>query len=277
MRLLAIGDLHCGSLWGLTPPGYRREDAPWADTLWRYYCEALADNGPYDAVIANGDLIDGPGRKETDGHLTTDIGKQTRMAVTALQQTGCDRMYIIRGTGYHTDHGGALEDYVADAIGAQVSDELRLEVYGRKLHVRHVVGRSDTPYGQQTQLAKEQVNDILRGVFDEYEDADVIIRSHVHYCVRSGVADGARGIVREAITLPALQLRGPGGTAFTRRLRTWLYHVGITTVDIDEAGRVDIRPHIFPIRLFEKREYECLTPTQSQSRSQKKSKPALTQ
>lgn len=255
MRILIASDFHSGHLLGLTPPPHHY---PYQETLWSYYVDAVQDNGPYDAAIFNGDLIDGPGKKETTHHLTTDTRKQVKMAIQAIEAAQAPTNFIVKGTGFHTDTDGNDEEFIGDAVGCSVQDELRLEIHGRKLHARHVVGRSDIPYGQYTQLGKELINDLLQAEFEGYEDADILIRSHVHYCVRIGVADGIRGVMREAITTPALQLRGPLQSGFTRKLRTWLYHVGITVINI-EPGRLDIRPVILPITTYQRREYTCLT------------------
>lgn len=275
MRILAIGDFHAGHLLGLTPPKFQRHDTPYARTLWDYFTAAVRDRGPWDVVIANGDLVDGPGRRDTTKHLTTDMHAQTDMAVEALRQTECSDIRIVRGTGYHTDYSCNFEDFVADALGVPAYDDLPLEIHGRRFHFRHHVGRSDIPYGQYTQLGKEKINEALQAEFEGYDAADVIVRSHVHYCVRTGVADAHRGIMREAITLPALQLRGPEQSSYTRQLRTWLYHVGITEIVVSPDGLVWMQPHPLPIVHYAPRRYECLTPTtgsRSLSRSRKTSR-----
>ena len=261
-RIIVESDYHSGHLLGLTPPewwsDYNRE---WARALWDAR-KAFLDQLPrVDDHVINGDAIDGPGKKDTAAHLTTDIIDQVQMAEQAALMVRARRRWVVKGTGFHTDSGGNLERPFATAIGTTAEDELRLEIHGRKIHLRHVVGRSDIPYGQYTQLGKDMINDLLQGEFEGYPGADLLIRSHVHYCTRVGVADAVRGLMREAITTPALQLRAPLQSEYTRKLRTWLYHVGLLLIEIDKTGEVFLRPHIIPIRLTapSAREYTCLT------------------
>ena len=259
-RLLVISDMHCGNVSGLTPPEYWRADLQETQKpFWDFYTGAIDQIGPVDAVVCNGDAIDGPGRKGTTHHLTTDVGTQAEMAARVIEYPKTKRKFIVRGTGFHVDGDTAYEDYVAAQFGIDAQDELRLEAHGRKLHFRHVVGRSDTPYGQYTQAAKEMVNETLQAEFEDYQGADILGRAHVHYCVKISIADGATGRMREAFTNPCLELRGPKISGFVRGLRTWLYHVGFTLIEIDRTGEAFIRPIILPIKQYMPRGYQCLT------------------
>jgi hypothetical protein len=225
------------------------------------YTGFLEELGKVDAVVFNGDLIDGEGKKDTAAHLTTDITEQMDMAEEAISIVNAGKRFFVRGTGFHTDASGNLEQKIANRFGTDAHDDLRLKIHGRKLHFKHVVGRSDTPYGQHTQLQKDLINDVLQSEFEAYDAADVIVRSHVHYCVESGIGDQDRGIMRKAITTPALQLRGPVQSEFTRKLRTWAYHVGVLLIEIDKTGEVYFRPRFFPIKIYSPKErvYNCLT------------------
>jgi len=253
--------MHAGHLLGLTPPEWHREDCKsWQVPAWNFYADAVKQIGRVDELIVNGDAIDGPGYKETTSHLATDVGEQALMAERIIMLPKADRVHIVRGTGFHTDGHTAYEDQIAREFGIKAQDELRLEIYGRRIHVRHVVGRSDIPYGQQTQMQKELINDILQSEFEDYQAADILLRAHVHYCFEVRTADSARGIMRTVYTAPALELRGPKQSSFTRRLRTWKYDFGFTLIEIDPKSReAFIRPILMPIKNYAKREYTCLT------------------
>ncbi|WP_143305506.1 hypothetical protein [Marispirochaeta aestuarii] len=259
-----INDMHCGHLLGLTPPDWHRNDCTsWQIPAWHFYQSIVEQIGPVDDLIVNGDAIDGPGKKETTSHLTTDIGEQCRMAEQIISLPKADRIHIVKGTGFHTDGDTAYEDILAGAFGLKAHDELRLEVYGRKIHVRHVVGRSDIPYGQQTQMQKELINDILQAEFEDYQSADILLRAHDHYCFKVETADSRRGFMRIVYIAPALQMRGPRQSSFTRKLRTWKYDFGISLIEIDQKSReAFIRPFLMPIKHYARREYLCLTEEQ---------------
>ena len=260
-RAIMINDTHCGHKLGLTPPDWHCDQyRAWQQPAWDFFSKTLKQIGKVDALFVDGDSIDGPGYKNTQSHLTTDIGEQVTMAVQAIEQVNAKRKYIIRGTGFHTDGHTAYENFIADAYGVEAYDELRIEIHTRLFHIRHVVGRSDIPYGQQTQMQKEIINEILQGEFENYKAADVLLRAHVHYCFEVRTADSARGIMRHVYTAPALQLRGPQQSAFTRKLRTWKYDYGITLIEVDPKSKeVFIRPLLMPIKNYMRREYQCLT------------------
>ena len=262
-RLLMISDLHSGHLLGLTPPEYHCEKYPWQKSLWYWYLAAIEMIGPVDDLVVNGDAVDGEGKRDTAAHLTTDVRKQQEMAIHAIEKIRYNRIHIVRGTSFHVDGPMSYEDDIADAFGTKANDDIRLEIYKRLHHYRHVVGRSDTPYGSHTQIQKEVINDILQGEFENYPSADVLGRSHVHYCDGTWEADQTRGIVRHAFTSPALQLRGPIDSAFTRKLRTWKYHAGVILVETAKNGEVFIRPLIMKQTMEQRREYICLTEEES--------------
>lgn len=256
-RIAVTNDQHCGDKLGLTPEEFHCEEyRPFQKPAWDFYCNASEQIGTVDLHVANGDLIDGPGKKDTTHLLTTDIKVQQKMAIRAIEQIDAKRRVIVRGTGFHVDGDKSYEDDVSDALGCPIYDEFRPEIYGRLFHFKHAVGRSDTANGAFTQMAKEQSNDILQGEFEEYPSADVLIRAHVHYCYMASSADSSRGIMRHVYTAPALQLRGPQQNSFVRKLRTWKYDYGFTLIEVDKKTKeVFIRPILMPIKKYNKREY----------------------
>jgi hypothetical protein len=263
-RLILISDLHCGSVTGVTPPQYQTEsNRAWLGPFWERLQSAAAQLGTVDTLVANGDLIDGPGRKDSTKHITTDLLEQAEWAAETLSLFKARRRFVVRGTGYHTDSGGSIEDVVAKILDCPVSDELRLDHWGTLSHFRHVVGRSDVPYGQYTQAGKEMINDTLQAELEDYEAADLLGRSHVHYSTGAWRWNTSRGRRQEVFTNPALQLRGPSQSSYVRQLRTWMYHVGFTVIDYGDDGSWVVAPVIFPIQIYWQgaREYLCLEST----------------
>lgn len=259
-KILVESDYHVGNLAGLTPPSMFREDCrSWQEPFWNWRQETLRQIGPVDDHILNGDLVDGEGKKGAAYHLTANVKKQQEGAIENMEQVKAKRRHVVRGTGFHSDSGLPFEDAIAEAFHTEATDDLRLEANGRKIHARHVVGRSDTPYGQYTQVAKELTNELMQSNFEGYEPADVLIRAHVHYHALVSVGDGVSGHPRVAFTNPCLELRGPVSGPYVRKLRTWLYHVGMTLIEISESGEVFVRPIIYPLERYIDRGYKCLT------------------
>ena len=259
-RILVTNDSHCGDKLGLTPEEWHCEEYKhFQKPSWYFYLNAIEQIGHVDLHVNNGDLLDGPGYKDTTHLLTTDISEQQKMAEMVLSAVSSDKKVLVRGTGFHSDGHKAYEDDVANSLGCMIYDEYRPEIYGRHFHFRHVVGRSDTPYGSHTQLQKEMTNEIMQAEMEEYKSADVLIRAHVHYCYQASMADSSRGIMRHVYSAPALQMRGPMQNAFTRKLRTWKYDYGVTLIEVcKETKEVFIRPLLMPIKKYNRREYTCL-------------------
>jgi len=227
------------------------------EPFWQFWTSALKQIGRVDLAVFNGDLIDGPGRKDSTKHVTTDLGEQVSMAVEIVQAVKADRKKIVRGTGFHVESGTNFEDIIARELRLKACDEYRAEVYGRRLHWRHVVGRSDIPYGQYTQAGKELTNEQLQAEMEDYPAADILLRAHAHYCVGISQLHGATGMLRQVWVLPGLQLRRPV-SAYVRGLRTWMYHVGVTLIEVEPSGEVFVRPICFPIREYAAIKYDAL-------------------
>ena len=251
--------MHCGHVLGLTPPQYQSdENREWLGALWQFYNDTLCQIGTVHVHVFDGDALDGHQEKDPSALLKPMINVQTDMAEESIRLVRARKRYIIRGTGYHTDRQCSYEQYVADALNCDCLDDLRLEVSGCRLHFRHVIGRSDTPYGQGTPAYKEIINEMLAADLEDYDAADVLGRAHTHYATGVWSANGKTGRLKQAYTGAGLQLRGPTQSKFTRGLRTWMYHVGMTLIEIEPSGEAVVRPIIFPIQLYAPKEYICL-------------------
>ena len=255
IRILVSSDFHSGHALGLTPPDlHTRKTRPFALPLWDYWTEAARALGRVDIHVFNGDLQDGPGKKETIGLITTDVEEQADMAAEAARVFKASHRYITYGTNFHSVSTLSHENLVAKALGCDIFEILRLKVRGVRMNFRHVVGRSDIPYGQTTQIYKEMVREELISLVERYDAADVIGRSHVHYDFEVRHRD------KRAFTTPCMQLPNPDkdGHIYARGLRTQYYDVGAgTLIIIDSHGEVTTRPLLMDLRLAIKREYLC--------------------
>ena len=118
---------------------------------------------------------------------------------------------------------------------------------GVKFSFRHVTGNSATPYTMGTQLLKEVTRDLFDAINSESETADVVVRSHVHNYLE------VRSSKRRGITTPCLQIPE---SVFGRKCRTWAYDIGIVEINVSAAGRLEVVPHIMPLKIVKKREYQ---------------------
>lgn len=210
-RLVIASDFHCGHVVGLTHPDFDAIPSRNAKMKWKLYhhrrecwewVSAMAEAlQPIDALLVNGDLVDGKGvRSGSTEQLATDRTEQVEMAVAATELFKADKVLISYGTPYHT---GSLEDWeneVARQVSAvKIGGHDVADVNGLLVDYRHHVGRSSVPHGRFTAVARERLWGLLWSERGEFPKADVIVRSHVHYFVHCGEADWL------AIITPALQ------------------------------------------------------------------------
>lgn len=214
--------------------------------LWAWYEKTVKSIGPVDVCVVNGDAVDGEGKAENIGQITTDVEEQADMAAECVRKVNYKKLYFTYGTPFHTVGSLNYEHLCAKALNAPISDTLYLDVNGVKFSFRHVTGASGTPYTQGTQAYKEAIRDLVQAVDNDEEPADVIIRSHVHNYFR------AESPERMAITTPCLQVPI---SVFGRRCRSWRYHVGMVLFTVSDKAVVNVEPFIMPLKIVLKREY----------------------
>lgn len=214
-RVLIVSDYHCGHLVGLTPPGWQltpteiKEVGDKRDkfiavqkSCWNFYADSIKRHGPFDVVIANGDLIDGSGaRSGGTEQSAVDRLLQCEMAERSINETGTKaKKYITIGTAYHTGDAEDFETIIARGCGAEtIGSHEWIDVEGVVFDVKHHCGSSAVPHTRHTAIAREHLWNQLWAERGLQPRAQVIIRSHVHYynfC-------GGPGWV--AMTTPALQ------------------------------------------------------------------------
>jgi len=206
-KIICISDLHCGSYSGLTPPKYwpnkhfKPDEYTRMEKTWIFYTNTLESLGKVDYCFCLSDCIDGKGSKNGGVELiTTDLLQQAKMAVDCIKMIDCDKVFMVRGTAYHTStDGNCIEDIIADDLdGAVIDDYLNVNVNGIVFNLKHKISSSSilagrvAPLVKEYQWAVENDNEITPSIF---------LRGHVHYHVSVFYPGKFLGI-----TLPALQL-----------------------------------------------------------------------
>lgn len=251
-RILVEGDYHCGNLLGLTPPDcWSPKLEAMQRVMWDFREAELKAIGPVDVHVMNGDLVDGPGRKDSMGHLTTDLDEQALMAIECAERVKAKHRVVTYGSPYHVNLNNNIERAIAQHFGIEIHDTARFKVAGKKFNFRHVIGRSDVPGGPGAQTEKEITNDLLRSTFMGHEPADVYGRQHVHYfyMVNNGSQVAFSGPAWE------LDIDAPGNI-YPRTLRTLRYRIGFTVIDVDTTGEVFVRPRMLKVNDHFPKEYQ---------------------
>lgn len=206
-----MGDTHCGSTSGLTPPNCDSEPADLESAQgklyllrrwhWEEFTSAIQRFGKFDICIANGDLIDGDQYRSNGADLVEgDRISQVAMATQIIKKVKAKKHVFTLGTPYHTGNGEDFEQLVAAEFGCVAKKEVIVEVDGVVIHATHHAAGSQNPNTRQNRLGVDAA--ILRKrVFEgRLQKPDIFFRSHAHYggSYRDGGLEGWR--------VPSLQL-----------------------------------------------------------------------
>ena len=204
-KIVIISDLHCGSIYGLTPPewqsvSHKHDEQKFS---WDEYMRIANKWYAPDILYIGGDCIDGKQTKSGGSELiTSDRNAQCDMAVVAINKWHAKKILMTYGTAYHSGQEEDFEWQIAERLGAKIEGHLFFECGGVTFDCRHKVGRSIVPYGRASAVLRDIMWNMLSYVTNDEPLANVIIRSHVHYHIWVEQPN------RVAFTTPALQLSG---------------------------------------------------------------------
>lgn len=209
-RVVIMSDPHVGHRVGLTMP--KRQSAIHGQKYlqiqrecWNYVDAKIKKLKPIDVLILNGDCIDGRGVRSGGTELIQpSVLKQADWCVEIIKHIGAKNIVIARGTDYHCSiNGEDIEDYIAKEVGAKVGDHEFVDINGLVFDIKHHLGNTSIPHGKGTAISREWLWNGIWAAHEAQPKADVIIRSHVHWCLHIGDPGEWLGIVT-----PALQAMG---------------------------------------------------------------------
>jgi hypothetical protein len=228
--VLVVSDLHCGSIYGMLPPGFQTSDGktlgqnPGQAYLWKcwqFLCDRVAKL-PVAAVVVNGDVIDGRQQAQRGTELALPmIEDQSAAAEAALAHLKAalgsrPKFYFTQGTEYHDAKAGREVEVVARALsatpysglgtGRYCREVLDLEIDGVVCNFAHGISVSGGLY-RATSPDREAVWSALAGKEGKMPRADALVRSHAHYFVH------VEHQTKHAVICPAWQLQ----TRFMRK------------------------------------------------------------
>ncbi len=247
MEVLTLSDIHAGHKCGGNGGNYEGNDSEVANQrhLHQTYLDMLGEIGSVDVALLNGDAMDGTGKRGNNKeHITKDRFEQIQIAVNVLE---CIKfksrptLLMTRGTKYHTGIEEDWEDGLRDVLLAKGWDVKLRNIYtklmlgGVKFNMRHKIGGSTIPHGRLTSIMRAKLwNKLWSLEDDEQWDADVLIRSHVHYHVFGGDHKSLQMIT------PALQ--GLGSDYGTREC-DGVVHYGMIHFTC-EKGKYTWKPYV---------------------------------
>jgi len=249
-RVAIISDLHCGHAAGLTPTEFECQNTSQDQKLlklsdirkqcWAKYLDIIKQLGKVDLLIVGGDAIDGRGERSGSVELLyVDRREQVKMATACLKAWNARNYCMVRGTPYHTGDKENWEDDIANALGCHIGEHEWAELEGYIFDIKHKVGSSQIPHGRYTAAAKEDLWNQLWAASSQQPNADMIVRSHVHYYC--GGFNYTTGKKRRFLTTPALQSMG---TRYGARECSGKIDWGVLAFDISKGKIIQEHEHI---------------------------------
>jgi hypothetical protein len=223
-RILVVSDLHHGSIYGMLPPNFELSSGQiiqqnagqkYLWECWLDMCRRVREDIKPDAVVLNGEPVDGPQQAQRGTELCIPIPKDQGDAAAIslsllLDATGGVPFYVVQGTEYHDEKVGQACDAVADRLGAVrykgrgpgrvAKRTLNLRVDGYVLNFHHGIPSSGALY-RAVAIDREAVWSAIAGKEGKSAKAEVIIRSHVHFYV------AVKHASKQAVITPAWQLQ----------------------------------------------------------------------
>jgi hypothetical protein len=254
-RGIVVSDIHAGSIYGLQPPkfgtfsGVTVEQNVGQRFLWECWLDFAQRAGKFkpDFVIVNGDVVDGPQRKNQGAELSLIApGDQVKAAIDVLRvlraKTPKAKWYFTQGTPYHVGEWGDHEEAIAGALGATpylslgtgvlCREVLWLSTEGVILEAAHHIS-GGTGFYRLTSLDREAQWSALSGkdATKGIPRSDLLIRSHVHNFAYGEHAS------KQVLTTPCWQLQ----TRYARKHSVHRLHPDIGGIMIEVDGSAKLK------------------------------------
>lgn len=201
-KIGVVSDLHCGSIFGMLPPNFVNSDgvpvlqnagqkhlwACWNNTIDHFKKHKV------DAIVVNGDVIDGKQQAQRGNELNLPIlFDQRDAAIQCLRPLSVIApLYFVQGTEYHGDRAGDAAEEVGKSLnavqyqgigtGKYSREVLDLDVDGVIVNFAHGISVASGFY-RATAVDREGIWSALAGKDGKLPKADCVIRSHCHFFV----------------------------------------------------------------------------------------------
>jgi hypothetical protein len=212
--------------------------------LWQCWEHMSANLTKIDALIINGDTIDGEQYKQRGSELSLNrVEDQSEASVMSLNylinKVHIPAVYMVSGTPYHDSTAGREAEIVAQRIGARqypglgpgryCRDMLDLNIDGVVLNIQHGVPGTGALY-RAVAIDREALWSAIAGKEGKSTKADCVIRSHVHFYVH------IEHPTKHGIITPCWQLQ----TSFMRKGSAYrmIPDIGYVVIEIDGDAKL---------------------------------------
>lgn len=239
-----LGDIHCGSHWGLWPLDRLPERPRHVGVRYLMECFDHALSAlpkKIDLLVLTGDLIDGQQRKSSGtGLFSTKLSDQVDGAIEVLAPLvkRAATVYRVDGTPYHEDFHGALRelDY---ALGVSLSRQvIDLDLDGEILNVAHHPTGGSTLY-KGTAVDREMLWADISATRGKVHRPRWIVRAHKHNYLK------LEDVHTTGVSLPCWELSTP----HAKKQAYWRFQPDLGVVwmerDPSEPGGYRIRKELY--------------------------------
>ncbi len=193
--IVVLGDIHCGSWKAVAPPKFvlhRGKESQQISynvigkALYKAIKEISNKWKRPDALVINGEPVDGPNKREPSNVWSTSLLDQLTACKDLIDLFEPKTIYTTRGSDYHvTIEDQEFEEYFGKEVGAETTDgqyapdEWNLQVNDVWLNFSHPLATTRMWNYRSTAItsvmAQMKLNESHRW------PAQIIVRSHVHY------------------------------------------------------------------------------------------------
>jgi len=185
-RIIVIGDIHTGSIFGLQHPSSIPDDkkndfSEWIFKSWEDFC--LKYNNP-DYLLLIGDLADGSQAKNLGvDAITTDTDEQVRMVKELLMMLIGDKtkIYGINGSGYHggLGQGTCIDRRATESVNGEFKGNVfEFDIANEKIQISH--GGTGSMVNPSTYIQREIKLSKEDAQKRKEKGATILIRGHQH-------------------------------------------------------------------------------------------------
>jgi len=183
-KVLVVSDLHCGGSSGMLPRNYYNAERDLHLTtnkvqefLFEQWENMVLTVGEVDAVICNGDIVDGLNSKSKGKDiLVTDMMVQCDIARQLLSMINTKRFIFTQGSKYHTNDNPSADEIVCTMLRGEWYDYFGDILFDNiKMNVQH--------YGPYSSRNDGAFSSMIRSIDQlrlDGDDADIYIKSHSH-------------------------------------------------------------------------------------------------
>lgn len=192
-RIGFLGDTHCLSRYGVTPPQFRpAKSGPaemFMDYIWAAWCDLVKRCPPLDVLIFMGDAYEGEasGKYDPLDALTDDLNVQADATVAALGmlRPKVKKLWMLRGTQRHEGRHFEILERIALELDAQEWADRRRSgfVLEGTFHGLHINATHHMTTGWLYKGTAADRTALLSAAAEgegKIHHADVIARAHLH-------------------------------------------------------------------------------------------------